>query len=214
MVDLWKAYRAASNNASTIENQTAVSIHSNIESDYSSDYSYSEDEADTPNTSTSSHIQGKKYTTHTTNNHNSYNKQLDKHTFLKSSLASLPTPKHVVDDSAARRRAISESGSRPNELPDYDEAVSKSLASLNSSADTENQSREKTQCECSRNDQHFPTTVMDNIYNTSIETMYGLLFNSSFMAKFLGEVEKSTGKNLEFFIKQASLTPYARHLYW
>jgi hypothetical protein len=55
------------------------------------------------------------------------------------------------------------------------------------------QVNEKTECECSKNAQHFPTVVMDNKYDTTIETMYNLLYNSSFMSKFLCEVEKSTG---------------------
>jgi hypothetical protein len=137
---------------------------------------------------------------------------LGKHSHLEerqSSLASLPLPKHIMDENAARRRAMSESGQqKPKELTDYfqhkpettsnyDETVSKSLASLNSSLDssteTKTQLKENTQCECSKNDQHFPTIVMDTVYNTSLETMYSLLFNSSFMSKFLNEIEKSTG---------------------
>lgn len=58
------------------------------------------------------------------------------------------------------------------------------------------QVKEKTECDCSKNDQHFPTVVMDNTYNTTIETMYNILYDSSFMNKFLSEVEKSTGNAL------------------
>jgi hypothetical protein len=64
----------------------------------------------------------------------------------------------------------------------------------NSDKKPETQAKEKTECDCSKTDQHFPTVVMDNTYDTTIETMYNLLYNSSFMNKFLCEVEKSTGK--------------------
>lgn len=50
----------------------------------------------------------------------------------------------------------------------------------------------ETECECSKNDQHFPTVVMDKTYDTTIETLYHLLYNSNFMHQFLSEVEKST----------------------
>lgn len=119
---------------------------------------------------------------------------------LQTSLPSLPLHKNIIDENAARRRAMSEAGQdtlqdyiKSETIPNYDETVSKSLASLNSSLDID-QLKEKTQCECNKNDQHFPTVVMDTVYNASIETMYCLLFNSSFMEKFLTEVEKSTGK--------------------
>lgn len=96
-------------------------------------------------------------------------------------------------DEAARRRAVSEAGPRPN----MQEFIKKkeSLAVIDSTTTDEIiQLQERTECECSKNGQHFPTTVMDNKYNTTIETMYNLLYNSSFMNKFLCEIEKSTGK--------------------
>lgn len=56
------------------------------------------------------------------------------------------------------------------------------------------QQRERTECDCSKNDQHFPKVVMDTIYSTDIETIYNLLYNSNFMQHFLSDIEKSTGK--------------------
>lgn len=111
---------------------------------------------------------------------------------------------------------MSEAGPRPN-MQDYlkshkSEPHTSTLKSHDVSATTEaintetpitgvavmtkasQQLRGKTDCECSKNDQHFPTVVMDNKYDTTIESMYNILFNSSFMNKFLCEVEKSTGK--------------------
>lgn len=141
----------------------------------------------------------------------------------QASLASLPLPKHLSSaDEAARRRAVSEAGPRPN-MQEYIKKSTESTAGntnensatvLDASTIATNannaiekkdiQIKEKTECDCSKNEQHFPTVVMDNKYDTTIETMYNLLFNSTFMNKFLCEVEKSTGKYsfqvcIEFF---------------
>lgn len=132
----------------------------------------------------------------------------------QGSLASLPLPKHMSNEEAARRRAVSEAGPRPN-MTEYlkthkPESTTTTLANdsnVSSTTDptsvsntetavaeTQLQTKEKTDCECSKSAQHFPTVVMDNKYDTTIETMYNILFNSSFMNKFLCEVEKSQGK--------------------
>lgn len=143
----------------------------------------------------------------------------------QASLASLPLPKHLSSaDEAARRRAVSEAGPRPN-MQEYIKKSTESTATStaaaaavstvsnasensttvvdastitksaeNASEKKDVQIKETTECECSKTDQHFPTVVMDNRYNTTIETMYNLLYNSTFMNKFLCEVEKSTGK--------------------
>jgi hypothetical protein len=113
-----------------------------------------------------------------------------------------------MTDEAARRRAISESGTRPS----LREFTSVSEPQLPTTV-----KYEKTECECS--DNHFPTVVMDKTYDTTLETMYRLLYNSNFMTKFLTDVEMSTGKqqykqikekrevNLIFFI-------FGRGEYW
>ncbi|RCI05646.1 hypothetical protein CU098_012251 [Rhizopus stolonifer] len=100
----------------------------------------------------------------------------------QGSLASLPLPKHASAEEVARRRAISEVGQRPMNMQDETKEATEA-----------NQLMEKTECDCSKNNQHFPTTVMDNTYDTTIDTMYNLLYNSSFMHTFLTESEKSTG---------------------
>ncbi|KAI8891355.1 GRAM-domain-containing protein [Backusella circina FSU 941] len=99
----------------------------------------------------------------------------------QSSLASLPIPKHLMTDEAARRRAISESGTRPS----LREFTSVSEPQLPTTV-----KYEKTECECS--DNHFPTVVMDKTYDTTLETMYKLLYNSNFMTTFLTDIEMST----------------------
>lgn len=126
----------------------------------------------------------------------------------QSSLASLPLPKHLSSaDEAARRRAVSEAGARPN-IQEYikkseSATTTATIANTSTNGSAENtknaaqpqqQIKEKTTCECSKDALHFPTVVMDNKYDTTIETMYKLLFDSPFMHKFLTEVEKSTGK--------------------
>ena len=96
------------------------------------------------------------------------------------SLASLPAQSNVKATESIRRRAMSEAqaAARPN-LQNFGMQ----------------QIKEKTTCDCSKNEQHFPTVVMDNIYdNTTIETLYHLLYSSTFMHQFLTQVEKSTGK--------------------
>lgn len=131
----------------------------------------------------------------------------------QASLASLPLPKHLSSaDEAARRRAVSEAGPRPNMQEYIKKSTESTAANTNENSTTvldastiatnadnaiekkDIQIKEKTECDCSKNEQHFPTVVMDNKYDTTIETMYNLLFNSTFMNKFLCEVEKSTGK--------------------
>lgn len=131
----------------------------------------------------------------------------------QASLASLPLPKHLSSaDEAARRRAVSEAGPRPNMQEYIKKSTESTAANTNENStkvldastiatNTNNaiekkdiQIKEQTECDCSKNEQHFPTVVMDNKYDTTIETMYNLLFNSTFMNKFLCEVEKSTGK--------------------
>ncbi|PHZ08170.1 GRAM-domain-containing protein [Rhizopus microsporus ATCC 52813] len=94
------------------------------------------------------------------------------------SLASLPAQSNVKVTESIRRRAMSEAqvAARPN-LQNFGMQ----------------QIKEKTTCDCSKNEQHFPTVVMDNVYdNTTIETLYHLLYSSTFMHQFLTQVEKST----------------------
>ncbi|GAA5801108.1 hypothetical protein HPULCUR_006550 [Helicostylum pulchrum] len=201
MVELWKASRA---NSSTMEakhddDATAYSEEDD-ESDLTSDYSYTESEEDERNDLIKP------------------NQIHDKSSFQdrQSSLASLPLPKHLSSaDEAARRRAVSEAGPRPN-MQEYIKNKTDVPASTEVNPPsplpptTTAQLKTKTDCDCGINDQHFPITVMDNKYDTSIETMYNLLYNSSFMNRFLSEVEKSTEVTIGEWEKNNGSIPYSR----
>ena len=229
MVEIWKASRANSStievHASGFKDDDATESSGSDGSNYtSSDYSYSDedeedDKLDTDLITTSSQINGNIFFYYTLLNPNGlFILFIDKNSNStlsdrQASLASLPLPKHLSSaDEAARRRAVSEAGPRPN-MQEYVKkstelrtanANENSTTILDASAVTNNannaiekkdtQIREKTECDCGKNEQHFPTVVMDNKYDTTVEAMYNLLFNSTFMNKFLCEVEKSTGK--------------------
>lgn len=111
-----------------------------------------------------------------------------------------------MSDDAARRRAVSEAGPRPNMQEFTKNKVPLALDSTTTENKDVVQTKEKTECDCSKNGQHFPTTVMDKKYDTTIETMYNLLYNSTFMNKFLSEVEKSTGNLQTTFFNLYHLT--------
>ncbi|KAG2229122.1 hypothetical protein INT48_005481 [Thamnidium elegans] len=129
----------------------------------------------------------------------------------QSSLASLPLPKHLSSaDEAARRRAVSEAGPRPNMQEYIKTRTAADVPAVESNPSPATQLKSKTECDCGINDQHFPTTVMDNKYDTTIETMYNLLYNSSFMNRFLCEVEKSTEVNIGEWAQNNGNIPYSR----
>ncbi|CAO3643264.1 unnamed protein product [Mucor hiemalis] len=221
MVDIWKSSRASS----TIEVhhnklKDDASSYSGNESDTSSSsgYSYSDDDEEDEEDDTVNP------TSVSTN-------QIQDKSLLKdrqSSLASLPLPKHMsTADDAARRRAVSEAGPRPNVQEYMKKSESATTGSSTANASTTNvsagsventdgpnpppQIKEKTDCECHKNASHFPTTVMDNKYDTTIETMYNLLYNSSFMNKFLCDIEKSTDVCIGQWTKNTeSEIPYSR----
>lgn len=114
-------------------------------------------------------------------------------------------------DAAARRRAMSEAP-RPNfQSNEEEKSASKAATATTAAADgtsakssdpaTDNtkegdakpqQVHEKTDCDCSN--EHYPTVVMDQVYNGTLEKIYNLLFDSGFMKKFLVDNQKSTGK--------------------
>lgn len=98
-----------------------------------------------------------------------------------------------------RRRAVSESP-KPK-LDDINTSASDSVSkpvpaepateSTGPDKPTEKaQVNEKSECECP---DHYPTTVMEQVYGGSVEGMYNLLFNNDFMKKFLVENQKLTG---------------------
>lgn len=112
------------------------------------------------------------------------------------SLASLPLPQPAKDEdqNAARRRAISEVGPRRNVA-----SISKDGANGNASngdntvKQQTQQTREKTECACGKNGEHFPKVVLDQTFDCTIENLYNLLYFSDFTRKFLVE-QKNTGE--------------------
>ncbi|KAF7728638.1 hypothetical protein EC973_005865 [Apophysomyces ossiformis] len=48
-----------------------------------------------------------------------------------------------------------------------------------------------TECNCSNTGEHFPHTVMDKTYNGTIQQVYNLLYNSTFLNQFLASVQKN-----------------------
>ncbi|CDH52199.1 uncharacterized conserved protein [Lichtheimia corymbifera JMRC:FSU:9682] len=56
----------------------------------------------------------------------------------------------------------------------------------------QNQRSDTTVCSCDTNGGHYTHTVMDQMYSSSIETIYGILANRAFLQKFLSETEKNT----------------------
>ncbi|KAI8635948.1 hypothetical protein BD408DRAFT_487223 [Parasitella parasitica] len=217
MVEVWKASRASKSaievHESGLKDDDATEFSGSDESDYtSSDYSYSDQDED------DDELNADLVTASSQINDKQINSAFDER---QASLASLPIPKHLSSaDEAARRRAVSEAGPRPN-MHEYikkstEATAGSATATIASAAKSKENStteadasilptnaenvtekkdiqvKEKTECECSKNEQHFPTVVLDSKYDTSIETMYSLLFDSSFMNKFLCEVEKST----------------------
>ncbi|KAI9485166.1 MAG: GRAM domain-containing protein [Benjaminiella poitrasii] len=102
----------------------------------------------------------------------------------------------------SRRRTISEvASSQPSKKDDR---------KLNNAVIVP-QAKDRTECECSKNGQHFPTVVMDNTYySTTIKNVYNLLYNSKFMTKFLRDVEKSTDILVGEWVKAERNCLYSR----
>ncbi|KAI9496423.1 hypothetical protein BDB00DRAFT_808837 [Zychaea mexicana] len=120
----------------------------------------------------------------------------------QGSLASLPLPETNKDEEAARRRAISEAGPRPNvkslatqqqqqsPLPGSNDTQDSNNTNNNANGNGNNankpvQKQEKTECNCLKCGEHYPKVVQDQTFNCTIETMYNLLYNSDFIKKFL-----------------------------
>ncbi|KAI9315572.1 hypothetical protein BX666DRAFT_2113219 [Dichotomocladium elegans] len=94
-----------------------------------------------------------------------------RHYERQNTLDSLPTQHHPSLD---RRRTASESH-----------------LATRKDAHVEQRS-EATACACERNGGHYTHTVMDQIYTSSIEKIYGVLADREFLIKFLTETEKNT----------------------
>ncbi|KAG2226936.1 hypothetical protein INT45_010215 [Circinella minor] len=126
----------------------------------------------------------------------------------QNSLASLPLPETTKDEEAARRRAISEAGSRPNvkaiatppPLPALSGSNNNTTNDSNDNNGNNNgnkpvQKRDKTECDCLVAGEHYAKVVQDQTFNCTIETLYNLLYNSDFIKKFLTE-QKCTDINI------------------
>lgn len=119
------------------------------------------------------------------------------------SLAALPTSKDTKTTDPTRRRAVSEVPksnfqqteikSTPNEntVKKSSDASTNNTSANNKPAETP-QVHENTVCDCIN--EHYPTTVMDQVYGGTLESIYNLLYHSGFMKKFLLENQKSEGK--------------------
>ncbi|KAI7905189.1 uncharacterized protein BX663DRAFT_550017 [Cokeromyces recurvatus] len=127
----------------------------------------------------------------------------------KVSLASLPIKKDTKNIDAARRRAISEipqptyKFENDAKLPNINHGSNenKNETTKNKSPiegiesdkkeEVTKQAYDKTECECSNKGEHFPNVVMDQVYDSTIENMYKLMFINDFMKNFLVENQKS-----------------------
>jgi hypothetical protein len=87
-----------------------------------------------------------------------------------------------TEEELARRRAISDVGPRPDGLAANVSVKSPVTLTL-----------PKTECQCQHSGSHYPNVALDAVFPGSIETLYNLLFNSSFISNFLVEGEKSQG---------------------
>ncbi|KAI9288884.1 hypothetical protein BC943DRAFT_315496 [Umbelopsis sp. AD052] len=95
-----------------------------------------------------------------------------------------------TEEELARRRAISDVGPRPNGL-----AANVSVKSP--------VTLPKTECQCQHSGSHYPNVALDAVFPGSIEALYNLLFNSSFISNFLVEGEKSQDVNIGNWTKDA-----------
>ncbi|KAI7887724.1 GRAM domain-containing protein [Mucor mucedo] len=69
-------------------------------------------------------------------------------------------------------------------------AVDKTSGDVSDKPVEKPQLHDTTDCDCTPD--HFQTTVMDQVYSGSLESLYNLLYHSGFMKKFLVENQKST----------------------
>ncbi|KAG2217481.1 hypothetical protein INT45_010767, partial [Circinella minor] len=107
----------------------------------------------------------------------------------QSSLSTLPSSKHPhlqLD----RRRTASESQLSAKKDLDAKKQPSSTLPS--SSLNINNNNNTSSGCNCHNNGGHYNHTVMDQMYHGSIEKVYNILSNRSFLQKFLTEIEKNT----------------------
>lgn len=80
--------------------------------------------------------------------------------------------------------------------PSLDRRRTASESQLSARKNAQSQRSDTTVCSCDSNGGHYTHTVMDQMYSSSIETIYGILANRAFLQKFLTETEKNTGMSL------------------
>ncbi|KAI9264127.1 hypothetical protein BDA99DRAFT_571617 [Phascolomyces articulosus] len=114
----------------------------------------------------------------------------------QNSLATLPsTTKHPHLD---RRRTASESqlsAKKDNDAkqqPTIQRQHNNTNGHTNNNDVVEETTSSATGCNCHNQGGHYTHTVMDQVYHGSIEKVYNLLANRSFLQKFLTEIEKNT----------------------
>lgn len=103
-------------------------------------------------------------------------------------MVSLPLPKLLQTDDPVpeRPRLLSEPGIHPHAKP-------ASTQSVNETQKQEEQLQIQTECVCMKTSAHFPHTVMDQTYDSSLQQMYNLLYHSGFLQRFLTTIQKNTG---------------------
>jgi hypothetical protein len=109
-------------------------------------------------------------------------------------LASLPAKNTSTTSAAARRRAASELPRPKAGLTDDKQNTPANDAKPESTEATaeKTQVNEKTECACGTNGGHYPTTVMDQVYNGTVEKVFKLFYEGDFMKNFLIDNQKST----------------------
>ncbi|KAL0073693.1 GRAM domain-containing protein [Phycomyces blakesleeanus] len=87
---------------------------------------------------------------------------------------------------------------------DYESDTSESTFSSSSSigssprprpaspAEKSAQVQDKTECECGKNNSHYPVIVMDQIFDCPMEKIFQLLYEGDFIKTFLADVQKTT----------------------
>ncbi|GAA5797667.1 hypothetical protein HPULCUR_003058 [Helicostylum pulchrum] len=204
IVDIWKNARPDLATKDTV--QPAESVYSEGETDSF----YDSDTEDSYSDSSSNHSGfTSKGTRSVSSNTDTRDRQV--------SPASLPAVKDekVTDN---RRRAVSELP-KPK-LDDMnkcaDDLVGKSAPADPTTESTRQdkptekaQVNEISECECT---DHYPTTVMEQVYGGSVEGMYNLLFNNDFMKKFLIENQKLTELNMGEWKKAEGMIVETRDL--
>ncbi|KAH8554150.1 GRAM domain-containing protein [Umbelopsis sp. PMI_123] len=105
---------------------------------------------------------------------------------------------HSISPSAQKTSLLAEDGTAHNESSS-DEETDDSDATLSDGDDDIDRTQSEaslTECQCQHSGSHYTNVALDAVFPGSIETLYNLLFNSSFISNFLVEGEKSQDVNI------------------